>query len=265
MKKTAFKKLLIVLGSLIAVVAIVAASVYGTVAFLSSSATIINTFSVGKVGITLDESVIDSNGNPTGQRAASGNKYHIVPGSEYVKDPTIHVDATSEKSLLFVRIKNDLSETTFTKGTTLAQNTVTPKEGGLSIEHPTKDGHYTIADQLLNNGWRPYTTTAAGTVYVYCGTTETSGVTTTNDTPALAKAGESYRLFEKLHIDNNCAKTLESKDFAAAEINIIAFAIQDTGFSNDDGTVNDAQLEAAWNALLTNYSHILVGTGTTTP
>lgn len=83
---------------LLSAVLLVAATVLGTVAYLTDSDEVVNTFTVGNVDIKLDEAVVDTNGVPTGERKEQGNEYHLIPGQSYVKDPTVTVIAGSESS-----------------------------------------------------------------------------------------------------------------------------------------------------------------------
>ena len=104
--KTKSKALLLTLCAVL----LVAASVLGTMAYLTSKDEVVNTFTVGNVKITLDEAKVDENGKAlTGAAAArvDANEYHLLPGHEYTKDPTIHVDADSEAC--FIRAKVTLT------------------------------------------------------------------------------------------------------------------------------------------------------------
>lgn len=83
-------------------VLLVGVTILGTVAYLTDSTSVVNTFTVGQVDIRLDEAVVDENGNPTGGRTEQGNKYHLVPGQTYTKDPTMTIVKGSEES--YVRI-----------------------------------------------------------------------------------------------------------------------------------------------------------------
>ncbi len=83
---------------LLSAVLLVAATILGTLAYLTDSSEVVNTFTVGNVDIKLDEAVIGENGVPTGERAEKGNEYHLVPGQSYVKDPTVTVIKGSESS-----------------------------------------------------------------------------------------------------------------------------------------------------------------------
>lgn len=84
--------------SIVALVVLVAAvSVLGTLAYLTSEDKVENTFTVGKVAITLDEAKVDEMGvEQLGAKRVQENEYKLLPGHSYVKDPTIHVDADSE-------------------------------------------------------------------------------------------------------------------------------------------------------------------------
>ena len=78
-------------------VLLVCISIGATVAYLTSSKTVTNTFTVGKVEIKLDEAVVDANGNDLGTRTEQGNaNYKLLPGHTYTKDPTVTVLKGSE-------------------------------------------------------------------------------------------------------------------------------------------------------------------------
>lgn len=93
--KTKSKALLLTLCAVL----LVAASVLGTMAYLTSTDTVTNTFTVGKVEIKLDETDVT---NPTGPRVQA-NSYKLMPGTTYTKDPTVTVLNGSEAS--YVRMK----------------------------------------------------------------------------------------------------------------------------------------------------------------
>lgn len=103
--KTKTKALLM---SLCAVL-LVAASVLGTMAYLTDSKEVKNTFTVGNVAIKLDEAkvdengtqVVDKDGNPVAR--VTRNAYKLLPGHTYVKDPTVTVLKPSVAS--YVRMK----------------------------------------------------------------------------------------------------------------------------------------------------------------
>ena len=108
-------------------VLLVAVSVFTTIAFLKASDSVENTFTVGKVSITLDEAEVNEYGNTvSGADRVKENTYKLIPGHSYTKDPTVHFAAGSEASWLFVKVENGLS----------------------AIEADT-----TIAAQIVANGW----------------------------------------------------------------------------------------------------------------
>lgn len=97
MKKTKF------LISMLSVILILAVALVGTLAYLTDREKVVNTFTVGDVNIKLDEAVVDQNGVAVGtDRTEEGNKYHLIPGQSYVKDPTLTVSEGSEES--YVRV-----------------------------------------------------------------------------------------------------------------------------------------------------------------
>lgn len=117
------KKLMTVL----AIVLVVALSVAGTYAYLTSQDTVTNTFTVGNIAITLDEAKVDEYGVVDASAArVDANTYKLIPGHSYTKDPTVHFAAGSEASYLFVEVVDQIS----------------------AIEADT-----TVAAQIAANGW----------------------------------------------------------------------------------------------------------------
>lgn len=98
--KTKSKALLLTLCAVL----LVAASVLGTMAYLTSTAKVENTFTIGKVEIKLDEAKVTADGIPVeGADRVTANSYKLMPGTTYTKDPTVTVKAGSEES--YVRMK----------------------------------------------------------------------------------------------------------------------------------------------------------------
>ena len=70
-----------------------------TLAYLTSQDTVTNTFTVGNVKITLDEAKVDEMGKPVENAdRVKANRYKLIPGHTYTKDPTVTVKAPSEES-----------------------------------------------------------------------------------------------------------------------------------------------------------------------
>ena len=93
--KTRSKALLLTLCAVL----LVAATIFGTMAYLTSTDTVTNTFTVGKVNIKLDE----AKANPDGTLVANANRvkenqYKLLPGHTYNKDPMVTVLGGSESS-----------------------------------------------------------------------------------------------------------------------------------------------------------------------
>ena len=107
-------------------VLLVTASVLGTMAYLTSQDQVVNTFTVGNVAITLDETDVDVNGDKDSEDRVKANEYKLLPGHTYTKDPIVHVDADSEDCYLFVKVENGIA----------------------AIEADTK-----VADQMAEKGW----------------------------------------------------------------------------------------------------------------
>ena len=85
--KTAKKAIVLVMCAALLVVGTVA----GTMAYLTDqTATVENTFTVGKVDITLTET--------------TGEKYKLVPGTTIDKNPTVAVTTGSEACWVFVKV-----------------------------------------------------------------------------------------------------------------------------------------------------------------
>ncbi|HPY37328.1 MAG TPA: SipW-dependent-type signal peptide-containing protein [Clostridia bacterium] len=86
------KVLLIALAAIL----LVGASIGGTLAWLTATASVTNTFTVGNITMSLNETTSD---------------YKIVPGRPISKNPKVTVAEGSEKCFVFVKIENDLKLT----------------------------------------------------------------------------------------------------------------------------------------------------------
>lgn len=181
------KALLLPLCALLLVIV----SALGTVAYLTSKAAVINTFTVGQVSITMDEDSVNT------RRAAApvdGNSCTLMPGHTYTKAHTIHVDAVSEDSYIFVKVENGIAV----------------YEAASSAE---KDGYKTIADQLKANGW----TALAGTADVYYREYTRSST------------GSDLAVFRNFKIDDHANDT-EGWGSSDARVTVTAYAVQRDGF-----------------------------------
>lgn len=127
--------------ALIAVCAmlLVCVTIGATVAYLTSTDSVKNTFTVGNVQITLDEADVNLDGTPVeGADRVKENTYHLLPGHTYTKDPIVHVADGSEDCWVFVKVDNGIKDLVDT---------------------------VTIEDQIYDNEWLPLE--SAGVYYKY--------------------------------------------------------------------------------------------------
>ena len=95
--KTKSKALLLTLCAVL----LVAASVMGTMAYLTSTDKVENTFTVGNVKITLDEAKVNTDGTLAAPaERVKANEYKLLPGHTYNKDPMVTVLNGSEASYI---------------------------------------------------------------------------------------------------------------------------------------------------------------------
>lgn len=158
--KTKKKALLLALCALL----LVSGSIFGTYAYLQSQDSVTNTFTMGKVNITLDETDVDVYGVKDGTTRVKANAYKLVPGHTYTKDPIVHLTAGSEDSYLFVKITNGIAE--------LESNAT---------------GYVSIAAQITANGWTALTNGSN----IYYKKAETN------------LAAADYKVFESFRIDED--------------------------------------------------------------
>ncbi len=115
--KTAKKSLLLALCAVLLVVS----SVLGTMAYLTSQDAVTNTFTVGKVAITLDEADVKTDGTyvTDENNRVDANEYHLLPGHAYTKDPVVHVGEDSEPCWIFVKVENNIKDIQATDAKTI--------------------------------------------------------------------------------------------------------------------------------------------------
>lgn len=206
------KKILVTLSVVACALLLVVGSVVGTLAYLTSTATVTNTFTVGKVAITLDEAKVDEYGvaaninDRVDGSANPANTYKLIPGHTYTKDPVIHVKKGSEECYLFVKVVDGLS----------------------TIGAPT-----TIEQQLTNNGWMKLDSVA--NVWYH----ETVDART-------ATADVDVKVFETFTIANNAdVSGYVTANNDAAVITVTAYAVQADGF--EEKTAKEIWIAAGFN------------------
>ena len=174
-------------------VLLVGASILGTMAYLTSQDQVNNTFTVGDVAITLDESKVNANGEKEGQTRVKQNTYHLMPGHSYTKDPIVHVTAGSDKSFVFVKLENGLKDIVADK---------------------------TIEAQIIANGWEQLKDKQNKDVPgVYYRSVEKSATAT------------DLTVFESFKVKDDVGNTT-LKNYADVKITVTAYAVQADGFDN---------------------------------
>ena len=141
-------KILKTLGLFAGAILLVAVSIAGTLAYLTDDDKVTNTFTVGNVAITMDE----TDYNEYGQTKATDNpvqenKYKLIPNHTYKKDTTIHVADDSENCYIFVKVDNGLGDKA-----TVAISTGWTNISGTDVYYyntvATADGDYTAIESF---------------------------------------------------------------------------------------------------------------------
>lgn len=83
------------------------AAIGGTMAWLTANKTVTNSFTVGNITLTLDETYVNTSGAivEDSRVESQSNAYKVYPGATIGKDPKI--DVTGEDCWLYVYVKND--------------------------------------------------------------------------------------------------------------------------------------------------------------
>ncbi len=190
--KTRNKAILLSLCAILLVVT----TVFATLAYLTDTEnTVTNTFTVGNVSITLEESKVNTDGSlyDNGTTKVTSNEYKLFPGGTYTKDPVLTVDEGSEDAWVFVSVENQIS----------------------AIEDSTN----AIADQIIDNGWVIVDEDEDENVVIYAKSTA-------------QKAGASLKVFDEFSVAdtvNNAEFTALGNN---TKIIINGYAIQADGFED---------------------------------
>ena len=214
--KTAKKAMLMTLCAIILVVA----TVFGTMAYLTSTDDVENTFTVGNVKITLDEAKVNTNGSPVeGADRVKANEYKLMPGHTYTKDPTIHVDAASEDCFIRAKVTLTNAKEWIAIATKYADNKVE------NIIKGTDDNIWWVSQPVVDGTANTVTYT-----FVYKNESHTDElgkrIWTRTDSKDLV-------LFNEIAIPGGLTND-ELKSVGASKITVVAEAIQADGFKNAD-------------------------------
>ena len=200
------------IAAVIAVMAIAGASL----AYFTDTKTAENTFTMGNVKITLDETDVT---DPEGDRVTA-NEYgleDVYPGAELVKDPTVHnVGKNSAYIRAIVTIENGMNWL------------------GLYNENvwtaPQEEAFIALINDSLGEGWE-----IADIAYAANATRGTTDfVATLKYTEALASGEDTTAMFSEVKISEkiteNDVTTRISQD-GTFHIDVVAQAIQTNGFA----------------------------------
>lgn len=210
--KTKSKALLLALCAVL----LVAASVLGTMAYLTSQDQVVNTFTVGNVTIELDEARVGADGRYTDHNdRVKTNDYHLLPGLTYDKDPTVTVNQPSDRCYVRMLVK--------------VTNIVNLKAVFTDASYYGADGTFLL--QNLISGWDP-------TIWVY------EGYTPDGDNgvyefryfaPVDAKNGDVVLddLFETITIPGEEVTSDNIAYLDYVQIDVVAQAIQSAGFNTE--------------------------------
>ena len=149
MKNTKFRRILLLLACAVLLVSL---SVGATLAYLTSTADVENTFTVGKVEIELDEAQVDKETGKAiegAERTKTGNtEVRMVPGRLIDKDPTVTVLAGSEDC--YVRVKVTVTVPNWKKSAT-GEPVIDPDTGEEMID--TETGEVILGEPATFEEW----------------------------------------------------------------------------------------------------------------
>lgn len=227
-----------IVALLLCAVLLVGASVMGTLAYLTAESNeVTNTFkTVGKVEFQdpdpenniagpLDEAKVDLEGNPLDKDdkivddvedalRVTENKYKLLPGHTYTKDPIVHISEDSEECWVFVKVENGLNnehEVVYTD----AEGKETKKTVSGIEAASEENGYQNIEAQMTAMGWS--VVDADNGIWAY------------KDSVSKDNNNLNVPVFEELKIVGDAdATTLEA--YADETIVISAYAVQKDGF-----------------------------------
>ena len=239
-KKTIRNAVVLTLAAII----LVTGSVLTTMAYLLSSAKVSNVFTIGNVKIEMFESPVTPEGEYVDgfeegdRKTADTNSYRLVPGSTYTKDPTIYIKQGSEPSLLFAKIKNQITN--------------------LEVD-PADPDTMTMREQMEKNGWIRIGKGQQGDwIYLFTGsdTPIEKNITSIDYFNNLVKvvpyATEEVAvdLFQNFTLSDNCNLHEDYSQAPSFEVTITAYAIQDTNFkSGENEFLSLEEILNAWNEI----------------
>lgn len=86
-------------------VLVVMTAAAGTIAYLTDTSEVVNTFTIGNIDMDVNESAVDENGQLMDGEPTTGNNYHLIPGKTYSKDPYVTIMAGSDECYVRMIVK----------------------------------------------------------------------------------------------------------------------------------------------------------------
>lgn len=235
---------------------LVSLSVGITLAYLTDEDAVVNTFTVGKVGLELtetdvkdrDDTYINEEGEevpipsdeygtviPDGGRADKTNDYKLYPGRKFVKDPVIDIDDDSDLAYLRVVVTFENGKAADALGLDLSS--IFYRETGENIDHMIWGWNETWTDKGVTiPAWSiEKTVVGENVIYTLTANTHVDGAT------------PDIELFDTLKVP----ETMENSELNLMQdvaMNIQAYAVQADGFNQKETFIENAYaaFEAAW-------------------
>lgn len=183
----------------VALALVLVVGVFGTLAYLTDSQSVTNTFTIGNVGITLAET-----------EGGDNHQFKMIPGQTISKDPVVTVDAGSEACWLFVKLDK--------AGSAVVGETNLSFDNYLTFE---VDASWT---QLMDNNGNA----VAGVYY-----REQAAVAESTSPLPSYHVLASDTVTVKNTVTNEMMTALTAQDAELPTLTVTAYAIQEAGFESN--------------------------------
>jgi hypothetical protein len=203
-----------------AAITLVVTTVLVTIAFLTSSSGVSNVFTIGDISIEMFEHKVDNNTGEflDGMIETDTNSYHLVPDTNYKKDPTIRITTKNDADQMYLFVKS----TNMIR--TIEAANVDP---ALATASPT------MRQQMKKYGWVEYLLSSDGVeiVWVYGTRNPTTGEITplALDRTHVQDGGNGKAGEIKLCDEFTIAEKANTSVYGAARVDFTAYAIQVNG------------------------------------
>ena len=201
---------------IICILVLLNCSMFSTLAWMTDTSEVVNTFTVGKVEIDLNETDVDEDGD------TKKNEYKLIPGSELEKDPALTVIKGSEESYIrmIVNVYNASAVKAVLANERHGLDSFVDMLGGLDKEKWVLEGiTEDKSENMLSYEFR-YNTTVSGF--------DAEGKELTEDVTLTP-------LFTKLLVPGTLTMDeLNALENGGFKIVVEGHAIQQMGFENDD-------------------------------